>query len=140
MWEVKYKQAKYLWESYTSGRKQVYFIILHQYPVRLTCWIGPSHKLQQLSSHNIFIYIFSGGRLEVLELLEVLPGLLPHLGLVELLGAALLDLDGEVVHAPGHHLLPHLHQPLELQQRVGLGVVLGDGERGVYDGWPLLRV
>jgi hypothetical protein len=66
----------------------------------------------------------SGGRgvsdgLEALELLEILPDLLPHLGLVQLLGAAgLLDLDGEVVHGPGHHLLPHLHQPLELQHRV----------------------
>jgi hypothetical protein len=23
-----------------------------------------------------------------------------------------------VVHGPGHHLVPHLHQPLELQHRV----------------------
>jgi len=82
----------------------------------------------------------SGGRgvpdgLEALELLEVLPDLLPHLGLVQLLGAAgLLDLDGEVVHGPGHHLLPHLHEPLELQHRVGLAVVLSDGEARELDG------
>lgn len=57
--------------------------------------------------------------LEALELLEVLPELLPDPGLVHLLGAAgLPDLDGEVVHGPGHHLVPHLHQPLELQHRV----------------------
>jgi hypothetical protein len=62
--------------------------------------------------------LLCGDGLEAVELLEVLPELLPDLGLVHLLGAALLDLDGEVVHGPGHRLLPHLHQPLELQHPV----------------------
>jgi hypothetical protein len=69
------------------------------------------------------IYVRLGGGvvegLEILELLEVLPRPLPHLGLVQLIGAAgFLHLDGEVVHEPAHHLLPHLHHPLQLQHRV----------------------
>jgi hypothetical protein len=55
---------------------------------------------------------------EVLELLEVHPGLDPDLGLVELLGPRLDGLEREVVQRAGNHLLLGLHHPHELQHRV----------------------
>jgi hypothetical protein len=55
---------------------------------------------------------------EVLELLEVHPGLDPDLGLVELLGPRLDRLEREVVQRAGDHLFLGLHHAHELQQRV----------------------
>jgi hypothetical protein len=53
--------------------------------------------------------------LELLQLLELLPCLHPHLGLVLLGLARLLRLDDQVVHGALHHLRARRHQLGEFQ-------------------------
>ncbi|KAG0539802.1 hypothetical protein BDA96_03G353400 [Sorghum bicolor] len=73
-------------------------------------------------------------RLEFLQLLEVLPWLLPDLSFVELLDFAILHLNSEIVHRASNHLCLGLHKLLVPQksilqratQKVTSWVVIGD--------------
>lgn len=55
---------------------------------------------------------------EVLQLLEILPGLLQNLGLVHLLGLAISHLHRQMVHRPCHHLRFRTNEPPVLQIHV----------------------
>ena len=57
-------------------------------------------------------------RLEFLQLLEVLPWLLPDLSFIELLGFPILHLNSEIVHGSSNHLRLRLHKLLELQESI----------------------
>nr|ACR37514.1 unknown [Zea mays] len=67
-------------------------------------------------------------RLEFLQLLEVLPWLLPDLSFIELIDFAILHFNSEIVHRASNHLCLGLHKLLEPQKSIGLLVVLIDGE------------